>query len=302
MAVGLAGLGMSLVGVGGFPNLIQRLITLFGWRVSYTLLGAGIVVILLPLALIFIRNTPETVGLQPDGLQPDGLQPDGLQPDGLQPDDVQSGEKATPAQESDSTGAALEDNWTRAEALRTVAFWVFSLGSMAIAMLSTGLFFHLISIFADNGFSAETAALVFLPAAISSAIFNVTGGFLSDRIDVRFLLVAALLLETGAMVLAPLLNSVPLIFVYGVLLGGVGGLSGTVGSVVWAKYFGRKHLGSISGLATTILVFGAALGPMPIGIARDLLGSYDVVLWGFALLPLALAFLVLAFGKRPVRQ
>jgi hypothetical protein len=39
---------------------------------------------------------------------------------------------------------------------------------------------------------------------------------------------------------------------------------------------------------------------MPIGIARDLLGSYDVVLWGFALLPLALALLVVVFGKRPL--
>jgi cyanate permease len=72
---------------------------------------------------------------------------------------------------------------------------------------------------------------------------------------------------------------------------------GLVNSVIWAIYFGRQHLGSITGLTTTILIAGAALGPMPLGVAHDLLGSYNQALTLFALLPLGLGVANLFFGK-----
>jgi cyanate permease len=71
-------------------------------------------------------------------------------------------------------------------------------------------------------------------------------------------------------------------------LGTATGLFRIVSAVAWAHYFGREHLGSISGTATTISVFGAAMGPLPFGVARDLLGSYHGALSILSLLPLAL--------------
>ena len=62
-------------------------------------------------------------------------------------------------------------------------------------------------------------------------------------------------------------------------------------SVLWANYFGRLHLGSIMGTAQTIAIAGSALGPMPIGIARDLLGSYEAVLLWSMVVP---AFFIVA--------
>jgi hypothetical protein len=67
------------------------------------------------------------------------------------------------------------------------------------------------------------------------------------------------------------------------------GLYRTVIAVAWAHYFGQAHLGSISGVAATILIVGAALGPLPLALAWDLLGSYRLVLNVLALLPLALS-------------
>lgn len=41
------------------------------------------------------------------------------------------------------------------------------------------------------------------------------------------------------------------------------------------------------------------MGPMPMGIARDLMGGYQTVLTGSAVVPLALALACLLFGKPP---
>ncbi len=70
-----------------------------------------------------------------------------------------------------------------------------------------------------------------------------------------------------------------------------------VQSVGWAKYFGRKHLGSITGMTATILVIGSALGPMPFGIARDWWGSYNLILTISAVAPLGLGIVSLFMGQ-----
>ena len=75
----------------------------------------------------------------------------------------------------------------------------------------------------------------------------------------------------------------------------------TVSAVVWAKYFGRRHLGSITGVASLVGVAGSALGPMPMGIARDLFGSYHLTLTVAAALPLVLSIVAL-FARRPSRH
>jgi hypothetical protein len=117
----------------------------------------------------------------------------------------------------------------------------------------------------------------------------------------RYLVAASMIVLTLVMVMAQVFNSVPLALLYGVLMGINGGLSQTIGGVVWAAYFGRRHLGAIAGLASTVSVIGSALGPLPLGLARDLLGSYNIALLIEALLPMALAVANFVVG-RPTRH
>ena len=51
---------------------------------------------------------------------------------------------------------------------------------------------------------------------------------------------------------------------------------------VWARYFGRVHLGKIRGTVWTATVAGSALGPPIMGLAKDYLGSFAPALWLFA--------------------
>ena len=137
LAMGLAGLVMSLLGLAAFPNLINWLIPIFGWQVAYMIQGLMLLLLLLPLGLIFLRDRPEAYGLFPDGSQP-----------------TDEGDAA-------SAQKPIEENWTVSEATRTPAFWIVAIGIASMALAATGLFFHMVSIFEDNGLSATIAATVF---------------------------------------------------------------------------------------------------------------------------------------------
>ena len=276
--MGISGMMMALLGMGGFPNLINWLIRLFGWRYAYAFLGLLLLLVMVPVGLLFFRNRPEDYGLQPDGGIP------------------------TPGSTGPAERQSIEENWTPQEAMRTPEFWVVAAGIGLIAMLGTGLIFHLVSIFRDNGLSPTIAASVFVPLSVTSAIVNLAGGVLLDRIPVRFMLAVALFFQALSLVAAQLLSGVGMVLVYGIVLGTTTGLMVTVHGVVWANYFGRKHLGSIAGITTTILIVASSLGPMPLAIAHDLLGSYNPVLTASAIPPLLLSVASLFFGKPPKKM
>jgi len=273
--LGLSGLFASLLGLGAFPIFINWLIPQVGWRLTYGLLGALLLMVMVPLGYLLVRERPELYGLHPDG---------------------------SPPEERDSRGRVRqpEENWTRNEALRTATFWIVAGGLSTLAMISTGLFFHMVSIFADSGLDPDVAATVYLPIAATTALVNLGSGALVDRIPPRFALASSLLLQALALWLARDLATVALAYLYGIALGTAMGLFRTIAGVAWAHYFGRQYLGSISGIASTILILGAAVGPVPLGFARDALGSYDQALLALTLVPLLLG--VASLFLRPPRR
>ena len=279
MVMGISGMAGSLISLGGFPNLINWLLPIYGWRFTYILLGIILVFAMTPLAFIFFRNHPEDYGLQPDGGESGILR----------------SRKRTQA----PTGWT-EVHWTLGQAMHTSVFWIL-LGSLsAISMLSTGLFFHIVSIFIDNGLTPDLAAAVFVPVAVTTALVNWGSGLLVDRVPVRVLLAIGLFFQALSLLMARSLSGITLVLIFGIVLGISSGLIRILGSVVWAMYFGRHHLGSITGFTTMITITGSAMGPMPLGIGRDLLGSYNLALIISAVIPLLLGILGL-FIDDPAR-
>ena len=281
MIMGVAGLFFALLGLGLFPNLINWLIPLYTWRTTYMILGAILLLFMAPLGAFFFRGLPEKYGLHPDG--------------------VSKQDETVETETAVSTTALNEEAWTTSEAIRTPAFWNVSLGMASIAMLSTGLFFHMISIFDDNQLSATVAASVYVPIAVTTALVNLVGGYLMDRIAPRYLLATALLLQAICLWMVQFLAGVEIAFLYGMVLGATSGLSRIVSSVIYADYFGRRHLGSIAGLVTPIGVAGTAFGPLLFGVGRDVMGSYNTVLILSAIIPLLLGITAL-FLRKPEKQ
>ena len=112
-AVAYVGLGIP-VGALLFIPLTQVLINEIGWRGAWIVLAIIGIVVIVPLAAIFVRRQPEDVGLVPDGDTPDvGKDGDG------------SGVRAV----------VDEVSWTVREAVRTTTLWrlviVFSMVQLA---------------------------------------------------------------------------------------------------------------------------------------------------------------------------
>lgn len=274
MAMGITGVVSSFFGTGSFPSLINWLIPIYGWRKSYGLLGGLLFFVMLPISLVFFRNRPEDYGLQPDGVS---------------------------TQDEGDLEPLVEENWTLNEAIRTRAFWLISAGLSVISALGTGITFHFFSIFADNGLSTTVIASIFLPIATTRAAVQLVGGFLIDRIPARYILSISLLMLSAVMLLIPHIRSVEAAIAIGLLMGIRTGLQGIVSSVVWAQFYGRRYLGTITGVTSTIGVAASGIGPMPLGIARDIFGSYEMVLAWFAILPITLAVANLLFSQQPTR-
>jgi MFS transporter, OFA family, oxalate/formate antiporter len=279
LIMGLSGLLMALIGMGGFPSLVNWLISVLDWRAAYIILGLGLLLIMAPVGFLFFRNRPEDYQLQPDGIVSD------------QPETDQHMSEDDP----------IEINWTLKEALHTQAFWFFGFSLSFYVLAVTGLTFHIVSIFQTQGLDSSLAASVFLPIALTAALSNILVGYLSDRVPLQVLLSVGLLLLAAALATAQWLAGVGSVLIFGIVFGISNGFARTLGSVVWPAFYGRQHLGSIYGFTAVLTVVGAAIGPLPFGVVFDMIGSYKPVLWITAIISMALGLGSL-FTRKPKKD
>lgn len=258
-AVGVAGFVFALA-TGVFPSMLEWLIARFDWRITYGIMGLMVASIALPLGALFFRSTPERYGLRPDR---------GDQMDQPEPED-------------------LETNLSLAQARRTLAFWLIVAADAVPAALGTGLIFHHFDIVGTGGIGRAAAASVFLFVGVTTATLNLGTGVLFDRFAPRALLAIMLVSQAAGLVMAAFVSA-PLLIFYGVLLGITSGMKGAISGSIYAHYFGRKSIGSIKGLATTINVAATAAGPLLFALGRAAAGSYVPVLLISAAIPLGLA-------------
>ena len=73
-------------------------------------------------------------------------------------------------------------------------------------------------------------------------------------------------------------------------------------ATVWAKYFGRLHLGSIRGATMIGTVGGTALGAYVLGLSYDFTGGYAVALCTLLALPIAITIASFIIKRPPTRQ
>ena len=251
-----------------------------GWRGTFALLGAGLLVALWPLIKVFYRERPSDVGQHLDG---DAGPP-------VWSEAVVMGRTGMTAplrlvDEANPPSLDLRD------ALHTRIFWLLLVSTAVWSLIATGLMFHVESLLTACQLTMAETAWATPLMATSMAIILLSGGLLVDRISIRILLTAALLCVAAGCIVLANVSGVLALAAYGVY--GVGqGLMTVVGSASWAKFFGPAHLGHIRGTAMTVGIACSALGPLVMGASVDYLGGFEPSLWLFT----AVAALVAVVG------
>ncbi|MGK7377085.1 MFS transporter [Planococcus sp. 1R117A] len=272
-AISIAAIG-GLVSSAAFPLLNVWLIDAFGWRASWLILGVIIVVCFTPLAFFLIQNSPEDMGLLPDNGS-----------------SAKGGKNSTPI---------VETSWTVKEASKTKAFWLLLLCAVIPGIVNSGLTFHLVSIFSEKSLSLEAAASVLSLTALIGLPVTFLTGILLEKIKVQYMLAVVFAGEIVSLLLLQNTSALSAAIVFGIIWGVSMGIERIVMAVVWPNYFGRKHIGSISGISVAMIVTGSALGPMPLAIAFDQFGGYTGILWIIMLFPVLGMFAALA-ASPPVK-
>lgn len=176
--------------------------------------------------------------------------------------------------------AAAATGMTLREAARTARYWRL----FAVLIISgfgvTGLLVHLVPIETGRGISPLVAASTVSILAMAAVISRISSGYLLDRIHGPA--VAAVVFACGAAGVALLLMHSSALWVTigaSALIGIVIGGELDAMTYMTSRYFGMRAFGSIYGTLFGVFAAGQALGPMFIGFAADLAGTYDVALW-----------------------
>jgi len=259
------------------PLLLSFWINGFGWRGAWLSLAILVGIGMSLLGWLFYRDNPEVCGLTMDGNM------------GQLPNQDSAENDSSPH------NVAKVGELTAKEAIRTMEFWGVTLALSIHALTVTGITFHIVDLAQQSGLSEQQAVSLFLPIGILSTVTGFLAGVISDRVRLKWLVVAFLLLQgMGFFGMAHLnLLSWRIVGVAG--LGISGGVYAMLTTVALPRLFGRTHLGAIGGTQMTSMVIGSALGPSLLALLKDMFGSYQQGLYTCCLLiPFALGLTLLS--------
>ena len=269
---------LSFCHTGGmilFPAVAALIIHLHNWQSAWFVLGILVIVIALaPVALLIIQ-LPEDVGLYPDGANP--------------PRDTTTS----------STDTSFNDPiWSLKEAISTPSLWILALATGSVYFIQSGTNLHQGAYFIDQGLSKGISNLAIIFSALGAAIGSLAWGWASEKLPIRYVFGGVGLLMGVSIALFTFVDTEIEAFIYASLFGAaVGGII-VVPPVAYADYFGRQSLGAIRGITEPFLALGQAIGSVLSGVIFDITGTYKGAFVTYAILGIAVTFLLL-FAKPP---
>jgi MFS family permease len=263
----------SMTGMSLLVPAVTWLILTRGWRMAYAVIAVFVLLLVLPLCLWVLRDSPESIGLTADGAP------------------------STPG----ATVAATE-RVAAGEAVQTLAFWqlagsFFTCG-FSMALLSA----HGVPMLTDHGYTPMFASWALGVLGGSSIAFTVMLGALSDRFGRRPVLAAIyggrIFIFAGFFLIRD--NPVAMLIV--AVLGGITMAgTGSMTSALTADIYGRFSVSSVFGLMFLVHQVGSALGSWLAGSLFETTGGYGAA-FAMACVLLACASVVAANVDRGARR
>ncbi len=276
--------------IGGivFTMVASLVVESHGLRATWIAIGLVVLVFSVAPSLLLVAERPEDIGLLPDGVEPDLAMPSTEDQRAVRPGF--SGEQAaviTQVRRDD------DDSWTLREAVGTRTFWVLVSMGFTSFFVHTSIGVHMGAYFRDIGLGAISAALAVSLSWTVSAVFSVTWGWVTDRIEVRYAYSGMFLVQAGSTLYLILASGTLGVFLAAGFFGIVSAGFNVVPSVMYANYFGRSSLGRIRGLGEAGVLLGQGTGPVIAGILFEIQGSYSMIFWVFVALSLTCSLVVL---------
>ena len=265
-ALGLMGLGFAL-SMGIHPPISDFLITNYGWRYAWVIIGLSTWVLMLPPLIFLAIDKPEDVNEKPDGIKIETIN-----------------------EKTKIFGLNLN------EALKEKSFYILSFSFFSISTLVTALHFFQVTILNQYfNLPSQEAAALFIPTMITMIIFIPLAGKFLDQYETHNVIGISLLVTTASLISISFASNITFAIIYSIIFGINNAFNLALFGYIWPRYFGRLHVGSIQGTGQMVLVVGASIGAMPFALAMDF--GYDLLftIRASALYPLLSAFLCFFF-------
>jgi len=245
----MTGIVASGTGIGALigPPVANRLISTYGWRVSYTVLGCVVFLIVILFAQ-FLKREPAQVGKVAHGVN----------------------------QEKQKALDPMTDGLSLKEAVYASQFWVFFGTGFCYGFCLFAVMVHIAPHVTEFGISATDAANILATIGGLGILGKVLLGRIGDIIGSRQTLIFGFILMSVALFwLVPAKMVWMLFSIAGIFGFAYGGCTVSQSPLV-AELFGLRSHGLIFGVFGISVTSGGALGPLLTGYIFDFTGSYHM--------------------------
>ncbi len=271
LMTGIVLTGLS-VGTLIAPPVASRLISAYGWRISYIIVGSIVLVVVILLAQL-LRRDPTQVGQRPYG--------------------ENEGEKQEFILETHSLSLG--------EAVNTKQLWLVSGMFFCFGFCVYTIIAHIVLHAIELGVSSISAANILATIGGLSIVGRVALGSVADRIGNRQAFIIGFTLMAAALFWLVPAKEVWALYLFAVIFGFAFGGCATSESPLVAELFGLSSHGLILGFINLLgFTFGAAIGPLIAGYIFDMTNTYQlafIVCAATAVVGLILAVLLTPIEK-----
>jgi len=266
------GLGFSIISASGaiggmiMAPLLSYIILNFGWRKGAIFAGLMILIVALPAAL-FMKRSPEAMGLYPDGQPPLKNQIEELK---------------SVRQE------ATEVDFTVREALRTLHFWLLTVGISLRLLVTVALNTHFVPILVWKGMSEAAGAYLVSLSALTSILAMLALGWLGDRWN-KSLICSLCIIPTIVAMMGMIFSQETAILYFFPIAFAITYATAPLNWALIGDFFGRSRYATLRGIMGVGYGTATFLSPIYAGWVFDRNGSYSIVFITFSIILLIAA-------------
>ncbi len=251
----MTGIIAAGIGIGAMlaPPAATRLISVFGWRISYMIIGCVILVVVI-LAAQLMKRDPSMIGQTALG----------------------EDKKVEKKEMADKSMIEVNDLTLR-EAFYTGRFWALAAMFFCCGFCVITIMVHIVPHALELGFSPIEAANILATIGGLSIFGKTLLGLAGDNIGSKNILIISFILLAVAMLwLLTAKEAIWMLFLFSALFGFAYGGIATSHSPLVADLFGLGSHGLLLGVAGFGVPLGGAVGPLFTGYIFDITGNYQM--------------------------